>query len=218
MIDLQEITLNRGGKRVLDRFNLKIEPQERLVISGASGSGKSTLLRLMAGLLVPDCGEIWIQGRLATHHQQRLIPPHQRDMNMVFQDLALWTHLDVGRNITFALEIQGVEPNHMRFKRDRILEMVGLRGYANRSIDTLSGGEQQRVALARALVSEPKILLMDEPLSHLDRPNRERLSQEIITLQEHLGFTLVYVTHDAYEMEHIATRMVGLLNGSMPLN
>ncbi len=210
VIELKSISLKRLEKRLFDRFSLTVASGERLVLVGASGVGKSTLLRLIAGLMVPDRGEIYIDGVLVTKDQELLIEPHKRMLNMVFQDLALWSHLSVAKNIAFALEIAKYPKEEILRRVKNTLAMVGLEGYEDRAIDTLSGGEQQRVALARALVSEPKILLMDEPLSHLDRSHRERLIQEIIILQEQLGFTLIYVTHDAHEIEKVATRLVTL--------
>jgi len=206
MIRLKEITLLRDQRKIFENLNLVVHPQERLVIVGASGSGKSTLLRLIAGLIVPDGGEIILDNRIATCGDQILIPPHRRGVNMLFQDLALWSHLDVAGNIAFGLQIQRQHPTTITQKVTAMLQRVGLAGYERRTIETLSGGEQQRVALARALVTSPKILLMDEPLSGLDSRLNEQLCQEIIQLQERLGFTLLYVTHSHQEAEQIATR------------
>ena len=208
MIELKNISLERNGKKIFDNFNLNVQPKERLVIVGASGVGKSTLLRLIAGLDVPDEGVICIEAQRVTQNHQILVEPHQRGVNMVFQDLALWRHLSVEGNIAFGLKVQKKPKAKIRQEVNDMLRLVGLEGYEHRAIESLSGGEQQRVALARALVTWPKILLMDEPLSSLDTPRREALNQEIVALHELLGFTLIYVTHAHHEVERIATRVL----------
>jgi len=210
MIQCKNITLQQGEKTIFKDFSLEVKAKERLVIVGASGAGKSTLLRLIAGFITPDKGEIYIDTQLTTQDNTILIPPNKRDISMIFQDLALWPHLDVEGNIAFGLKIQKVSKLERQEKVKEILKMVGLEGYEKRKIETLSGGEQQRVALARALVLSPKIILMDEPLSSLDATRNKQLRQHIITLQEHLGFTLVYVTHNKEEAKEVATRLLEL--------
>ena len=210
MIELNNITLSRDKKFILKDFNLHIEPQERLVIVGKSGSGKTTILRLIAGLEAPDKGEIIISNKLATKDSHILTPPFKRETNMLFQDLALWPHLNVEKNIEFGLKIQKVPQKQRQEKIKEILDLIDLNHYEKRSIDTLSGGEQQRVAIARALVLSPKILLMDEPLSSLDQTNNKILRKEIIKLQEKFKFTLVYISHNLEEAEEIATKLLEL--------
>ncbi len=210
MIELKNITLERNGKLIFDHLNLKIHPKERLVIVGASGSGKTTILRLIAGLELPDSGRVLIEGRVVTQDKKIVVEPHQRGVNMVFQDLALWSHLSVEGNIVFGLKVQKMEREKIAQKVKTLLRLVNLEGYENRKIEELSGGEQQRIALARALATEPKILLMDEPLSSLDSDLNRILRAEIVRLQEILGFTLVYVTHNLEEVESMATRRVAL--------
>ena len=213
MIELKEIYLKRNKRAIFNGFNLKVQPKERLVIVGESGSGKSTLLRLIAGLERPDSGDIYIRitsNKLVTKDREILIEPYERGVNMVFQDLALWTHLNVEGNIAFGLKVKGFSKEKITKKVDEMLFLVGLEGYKKRAIETLSGGEQQRIALARALATNPKVLLMDEPLSSLDSKRKSVLSQKIVELQELLGFTLLYVTHSQIEAEYIATRVVEL--------
>jgi len=210
MIQCKNITLQQGEKTIFKDFSLEVKAKERLVVVGDSGAGKSTLLRLIAGFITPDKGEIVIDSQLATQDKNILIPPNKRDISMIFQDLALWPHMDVQGNIAFGLKIQKVSKPKRQEKVKEMLNMVGLEGYEQRSIETLSGGEQQRVALARALALSPKIILMDEPLSSLDTTRNKQLRQHIVTLQERLGFTLVYVTHNEEEAKEIATKMLYL--------
>ncbi|RUM70919.1 MAG: iron ABC transporter ATP-binding protein [Sulfurovum sp.] len=208
MIEFNAITLIQNKHIVFNHFNLNIFPKERLVILGASGSGKTTLLRLIAGFIAPSSGDIKIDKHLATHNHHICIPPEQREVGMLFQDLALWPHLNVQGNIEFALIMQKKTKEQRKLKVKEMLQLVGLQGYEKRSIDTLSGGQKQRIALARALATSPKILLMDEPLSSLDTALNETLRKEIVRLQEKMGFTLVYVTHNPKEAKEIATRQI----------
>jgi len=210
MIELKDITLIRDNRFIFEAFNLTISNKERLVIMGESGSGKSTLLRLIAGFITPSHGEITINNKSVTHNTRIEVEPHQRDIGMIFQDLALWPHLSVSGNIAFGLKIQKTSKSEQKHKVTEMLHLVGLDGYEDRVIDSLSGGEQQRVALARALVLSPKILLMDEPLSSLDIKRNKILRQEIVRLQEKLGFTLVYVTHNQEEAQAIGTNILNL--------
>jgi ABC-type sugar transport system ATPase subunit len=210
MIELKDITLIRDNRFIFEAFNLTISNKERLVIMGESGSGKSTLLRLIAGFITPSHGEITINNKSVTYNTRIEVEPHQRDIGMIFQDLALWPHLSVSGNIAFGLKIQKTSKSEQKHKVTEMLHLVGLDGYEDRVIDSLSGGEQQRVALARALVLSPKILLMDEPLSSLDIKRNKILRQEIVRLQEKLGFTLVYVTHNQEEAQAIGTNILNL--------
>ncbi len=199
MISIQSLTLRQNNKTIFKDFNLHIKAKERLVIQAESGRGKTTLLRLIAGLSVPNSGEIYIDGKLVTKDKNILIAPYKRKISMVFQDLALWSHMNVADNISYAHRINGVSKTKQKEISQTMLKLVGLEGYELRSIDTLSGGESQRIALARALATEPKIVLMDEPLSSLDSKRNALLRKEIIRLQEELGFTLLYVTHNEVE-------------------
>ena len=214
MITLENITLIYGGREVLKDFSLHIPPGQRLVILGASGSGKTTLLRLIAGFVAPVKGKITIDGTIVAKEGKILIPPHKRAIGMVFQDLALWPHMNVEENIAFGLKVHKVPRTTRKEKVREMLRLVGLEGYEKRRIDQLSGGQQQRVALARALALSPKVLLMDEPLSSLDPELNRRLRKEIVRLHEALGFTLVYVTHSEEEAEETGERKI-VLKGSV---
>jgi len=205
MIKCKNITLTQGKKRVFKDFSLEVKTKERLVIVGESGAGKSTLLRVIAGFIAPERGEIYLNNQLVTKDKTILIPPNKREISMIFQDLALWSHLDVEGNIAFGLKIKKIPKQERQKIVKEMLEMVGLEGYEKRKIEKLSGGEQQRVALARALALSPKIVLMDEPLSSLDSKRNKQLRKHIVTLQKQLGFTLVYVTHNEDEVKDIAT-------------
>ena len=210
MVELRDLTVAYEGKEILKGFNLKIAAGERLVILGRSGSGKTTVLRLIAGFAAPQSGKILLDGKIVAEAGRIVVPPHRRQIGMVFQDLALWPHMNVGENIAFGLKLRKIPRKERRRKVEEMLRLVGLEGYAKRRIDQLSGGQQQRVALARALALSPKILLMDEPLSSLDPELNRRLRKEIVRLHEMFGFTLVYVTHNGEEAEEIGQRSVML--------
>ena len=207
MIELKNISLTYKNNIIIKNLNLHIEKGERLVILGASGSGKTTLLRLIAGFIAPTFGEIEIDNKIVSKDKEILVPPHLRGIGMVFQDLALWPHMNVKENISFGLKINKTPKKEIEKKVKEMLSLVGLDRFENKKIEELSGGEQQRVALARALIVLPKILLMDEPLSSLNRELNIQLSKEIVTLQEKFGFTLVYVTHNEDEAKKIASRI-----------
>jgi ABC-type Fe3+/spermidine/putrescine transport system ATPase subunit len=210
LIELKNISLTYKNNIIIKNLNLHIEKGERLVILGASGSGKTTLLRLIAGFTAPTFGEIEIDNKIVSKDKEILVPPHLRGIGMVFQDLALWPHMNVKENISFGLKINKTSKKEIEKKVKEMLSLVGLDRFENKKIDELSGGEQQRVALARSLIVLPKILLMDEPLSSLNRELNIKLSKEILTLQEKFGFTLVYVTHNEDEAKKIASKMIYL--------
>lgn len=212
MIEIKELSFSYEEKSVLQNITLFVKAGERLVLLGSSGSGKSTLLRLIAGFIAPTSGEIVIEQKVVSKDRKILTPPYKRGISMVFQDLALWNHMNVAQNIAFPLKMQKVPQKEQMQRVSEFLEIVSLKGYEQRSIDELSGGEQQRVALARALVNAPKILLMDEPLSSLDEELNVHLRKEIISLQKRLGFTLVYVTHNKEEAAAIAHKIVKIEN------
>ena len=208
MIEIDEVDVEFKEKLLCKGCSLRIAKGERQVILGASGSGKTTLLRLIAGFEVPSRGRVLIDGEVVSASGKIYVAPEERGVGMVFQELALWPHMSVGENIAFGLKMQGIAKKICTTKVAQMLALMGLEGYEKRSVSALSGGEKQRVALARALVVSPKILLMDEPLSSLDEMLNIRLRQEIVHLQEKLGFTLVYVTHNKDEAEAIATQIV----------
>jgi len=213
IVDINSASKFYNGTKALDNISFEIDEGERIVILGPSGCGKTTILRLIAGFIAPDTGSISIAGELVSRDGRIIKPPEKRNLGMVFQDLALWPHLSVKGNIEFGLKARGL-PKTERDRRIReVLDLVGMAGYADRKPAELSGGQQQRVALTRALVLEPKVLLMDEPLSSLDLELNVRLRKEIIGLQEKLGFTMAYVTHDQDEAFDIATRVVSMKQG-----
>ncbi|MCX8195806.1 MAG: ABC transporter ATP-binding protein [Acidilobaceae archaeon] len=180
------------------------------VVLGPSGCGKTTLLKIIAGLVEPDEGKVLFDGKDYTR-----VPPEKRGIGMVFQDLALFPHMSVYDNVAFGLRVRGVKEEEVRSRVREALELVGLDPtmYASRKIEELSGGEQQRVALARSLVIEPNVLLLDEPMAHLDYKIKQRLLGEIRRLQRLLGITTVYVTHDQAEAMSIADEVVVMSNG-----
>jgi len=187
----------RFGKREsVRRVSFEVAAGGTLGIVGPSGCGKTTLLRLIAGLEVPDEGEIWLDGRLASSARRLLVAPAHRNIGFVFQDLALWPHLTVAGNLLFVLESRAWPEKTREARIEELLERVSLADRADEYPGRLSGGEQQRVALARAVISEPDLLLLDEPLASLDPDLRARLRQEITSIQSQIGVTMVYVTHD----------------------
>ncbi|MBF0479032.1 MAG: ABC transporter ATP-binding protein [Candidatus Omnitrophica bacterium] len=214
MIELNNITKKFNNVIALQNVSLKINEQERLVILGHSGSGKTTLLKIMAGLCVPDQGEVKIDGQTA-NNPHLIIPPHKRGIGMVFQDLALWPHMNVAQNISFGLEKIIINQPERQKEVENILDLVQLRKKQYVYPSHLSGGQQQRVALARALIRKPRILLMDEPLSHLDPELKDNLIQLIKDLLQKFKMTLVYVTHDTGIERELANRTIRLRDGQI---
>ncbi|HEM45473.1 MAG TPA: ABC transporter ATP-binding protein, partial [Alphaproteobacteria bacterium] len=194
--------------QVLKDIDLKIEPGEFFAFLGPSGSGKSTLLRLIAGFGPPPSGRVLIGSDDVTH-----LPPWKRNVGMVFQNYALWPHMTVRRNVAFGLEERRLPAKEIRARVDAALELVGLEELADRRPSQLSGGQQQRVAIARTIVVEPRVLLLDEPLSNLDANLRIRMRRDIRELQRRLGITTIFVTHDQEEANTIADRMAVLNDG-----
>ncbi len=189
-------------------FDLDVAGGEFISLLGPSGCGKTTTLNCVAGLLDPDAGSIELDGRDVTAH-----PPERRGFGMVFQNYALFPHLTIARNVSFGLEVRGVARAEIDRRVDRALELVQLAGLAKRYPSQLSGGQQQRVALARAIVTEPPLILMDEPLSNLDAKLRLELRHEIRRLHQSLGLTTLYVTHDQEEALSLADRVVLMRDG-----
>lgn len=190
-----------GNRLAVNHISFEVAGGGTLGILGPSGCGKTTILRLIAGLESPDAGNIWLGGRLASTPRRVLAPPAQRNIGFVFQDLALWPHMTVAGNLLFVLESRRWPAQTREARVREILKIVGLEGRERDYPGYLSGGEQQRVALARALVSQPDLLLLDEPLSSLDRERRESLRREIAAIPKALGMTLIYVTHDREDVE-----------------
>jgi iron(III) transport system ATP-binding protein len=207
-LEARHISLSYGTTEVLKDVNIRIEPGEFFALLGPSGSGKSTLLRLIAGFNQHQRGELLIDGKDITG-----TPPHLRNVGMVFQNYALWPHMTVWDNVAFGL-VERKEPREsLRRKVGAALELVGLSQYADRRPSQLSGGQQQRVALARTVVIEPKLLLLDEPLSNLDKNLRVQMREELKNLQRTLGLTTIFVTHDQEEAMTTADRMAVLDKG-----
>jgi iron(III) transport system ATP-binding protein len=198
--------------------SFEIEPGMRAAFFGPSGSGKTTVLRLAAGFVAPDHGSIRINDQVVSADGRIFVEPEDRGISMVFQDLALWPHMTVRRNIAFPLKARGTSGKETDSRVIEMLRIVQLRDKIDRKPSELSGGEKQRVALARALVTRPKILLMDEPLSSLDFELNAQLRKEILRLQEEFQFTLVYVSHNREEVLSIAQQIFLIRDGSIFLN
>lgn len=207
---LEDLTKRFDGTTAVDQLSLSIEPGEMLALLGPSGSGKTTTLRLLAGFEVPDGGRVWVEREDVT-----AVEPVARRFGMVFQHYALFPHLDVRENVAFGLESLGVRGNELDRRIARALELVDLTGFERRRISQLSGGQQQRVALARALAPEPRVLLLDEPLSNLDPALRERTRREIRDLIRRVGITTVFVTHEQEEAFDLGDRVAVLRAGRL---
>lgn len=214
-IEYDSVSKHYAGISAVAGFSLTVEKGERIVILGPSGCGKTTLLRLTAGFLAPDEGSISINGEMVAAGSKIIKGPDERNIGMVFQDLALWPHFSVKGNIEFGLKANGVPRAERQKAVSEVLDMMQMEEYADYKPAALSGGQQQRVALARALVLKPKTLLMDEPLSSLDVDIGARLRAEIVKLQESLRFTLLYVTHDREAAYDIATRIIVMGRGEI---
>ena len=218
-IELRAVSKAFAGRPVVEGVSLAFGRGERVVLLGPSGCGKTTLLRLIAGLEIPDAGEIAIDGRRVAVAGRNLIEPEQRHIGMVFQDLALWPHMTVAQHLEFALRYARCGESASRPTRIReVLEMVRLADRAQARPGDLSGGQQQRVALALALVAGPSTVLMDEPLSSLDPELASHLRREILGLHAQLGFTLVFVTHSPEEATHIGSRVISMRLGRVAPN
>ena len=205
---IEELNLSFGDTHVLKGVDLTIKAGEFFAFLGPSGSGKSTLLRAVAGFGPTPSGRILVDGQDVAGR-----PPWKRDVGMVFQSYALWPHMTVRKNVAFGLEERKVSAAEIRSRVDAALEMVGLLDLAERRPAQLSGGQQQRVALARTIVIEPKVLLLDEPLSNLDANLRVQMRRDIRELQQKLNLTTIFVTHDQEEANTIADRMAVLDQG-----
>ena len=207
-VECRSVRLAYGSTAVLKDVSLDIQPGEFFALLGPSGSGKSTLLRLIAGFNRLQRGEVLVDGRDVSP-----LPPWQRNIGMVFQNYALWPHMTVWDNVAFGLVERKADKATIKAKAGAALELVGLSGYAERRPNQLSGGQQQRVALARTIVIEPQVLLLDEPLSNLDKTLRVQMRQELLAMQRRLGLTTIFVTHDQEEAMTTADRMAVLDQG-----
>jgi iron(III) transport system ATP-binding protein len=207
-VDIRNVDLSYGANHVLKGINLHIRPGEFFAFLGPSGCGKTTLLRLIAGFNQADGGEVLVGGRDVSH-----LPPWKRDVGMVFQSYALWPHMTVKRNVAFGLEERKVARAEIDRRVAAALELVGLAHLADRRPSQLSGGQQQRVAVARTIAIEPKVLLLDEPLSNLDAKMRVQVRRELRDLQQRLGLTTIFVTHDQEEANTICDRIAVMNDG-----
>jgi ABC-type sugar transport system ATPase subunit len=207
-ITIKNLSKHFGKVVALDNVSLVIEPETFVTLLGPSGCGKTTLLRCVAGLEDPDGGEIYIGNKLVFSYDQGIsLPPGQRELGLVFQNYALWPHMKVDKNITFALEIQKMPKAEMEKRVKESLKEVQMEGYEDRYPREMSGGQQQRIALARMLAYRPKVFLMDEPLSNLDARLRMDMRAELKRLHHISGATTIYVTHDQVEALTMSTNI-----------
>ncbi len=210
LIDLRNLTVSYGDNVVLDNLNLYINEKEFITLLGPSGCGKTTTLRAIAGFLKPDSGDVIFEGKRIND-----VPAHKRKVNTIFQRYALFSHLNVYENIAFGPRLQKKSKDEIRKTVASMLELVNLKGFEKREIDSLSGGQQQRVAIARALANNPHVLLLDEPLGALDLKLRKDMQRELKTIQKELGITFIYVTHDQEEALSMSDRVVVMDKGKI---
>ena len=210
---LESVAFEYGGTPVLSGLDLSIADGEIVVLLGPSGSGKSTILRLLLGLAAPARGRIAIGGREVSTPRAIIVPPEERELAVVFQDLALWPHLSVRGNLAFGLDARGVAPKLRDERIDAMLARLGLADKAQRRPGELSGGERQRAAIARALVLEPRAVLLDEPLANLDAPLKRQLLALFRGVFDERDTTVLYVTHDVREAAVLADRIAVLDRG-----
>ena len=208
LIRLQDLVMEFDGERILDGINLYINDKEFLTLLGPSGCGKTTTLRIIGGFLNPTAGTVLFDGKKIND-----MPAYERQINTVFQRYALFPHLNVYDNIAFGLKVAKLPKNEIHARVQEMLQVVGLQGFENRNIDNLSGGQQQRVAIARALVNRPKVLLLDEPLAALDLRLRKDMQNELKRIQQVMGITFVYVTHDQEEALSMSDTVVVMDKG-----
>ena len=208
LIELQGITKIYDDNTVLDNIDLYIRKREFITLLGPSGCGKTTTLRIIAGFEYPTSGKVLFDGRDVSG-----VPPYKREVNTVFQKYALFPHMNVEDNIAFGLTLKKTPTDEIKRRVDEMLNMIDLPGYNKRKVDSLSGGQQQRIAIARALVNRPKVLLLDEPLGALDLKMRKEMQLELKSMQQQLGITFVYVTHDQEEALTMSDTIVVMAQG-----
>ncbi|SDX50267.1 iron(III) transport system ATP-binding protein [Arthrobacter sp. cf158] len=215
---LKKDFVRSGGMRVpaVDDVTLEVHSGEIVVLLGPSGCGKSTLLRCIAGLETPDTGTIRISGETVFAGSSGLVvPPERRDINMMFQSYALWPHMTLEDNVSYPLRVAGVKAASARKRAEEYLDLVGLAGLGRQHPSNISGGQQQRAALARTLISEPAVVLFDEPLSNVDAKVRIQLRSELARIHRELGFAAVYVTHDQVEAMGVGTSIAVMRGGKI---
>jgi len=210
LIDLKGISKEYDGVKVLKNINLYIRRKEFVTLLGPSGCGKTTTLRIIGGFETASEGTLLFEGKDIGH-----LPPYKRRVNTVFQKYALFPHLNVFDNIAFGLKLKKVPKAEIARKVEQMLELVNLKGYGKRHVDALSGGQQQRVAIARSLVNEPEVLLLDEPLGALDLKLRKEMQLELKAMQQRLGITFIYVTHDQEEALTMSDTVVVMKDGTI---
>lgn len=210
IINLVNINKSYDEDLILKDFNLTIQKNEFLTLLGPSGCGKTTTLRLIGGFESPDSGQIIFDGKDITND-----PPYEREINTVFQKYSLFSHLNVFDNIAFGLKIKKMPKDEIELKVKEMLEVVNLKNFEKRKVESLSGGQQQRVAIARALVNEPEVLLLDEPLGALDLKLRQGMQIELKRIQQSVGITFIYVTHDQEEALTMSDTIVVLKDGKI---
>jgi spermidine/putrescine ABC transporter ATP-binding subunit len=210
LISIREVSKHFGPVVAVDRISVDIEGGEFFSLLGASGCGKTTLLRMIAGFESPTKGEIYIDGIPMSQ-----VPPHRRPTNMVFQNYAIFPHLNVHKNLAYGLRFDKIDKAQMDRRIAEALEMVKLSGFGERRSNELSGGQRQRVALARALIKRPKVLLLDEPLGALDKKLREEMQLELRVLQQTVGITFIFVTHDQEEALTLSDRIAVMSQGQV---
>ena len=210
LIELKGISKSYDGEKVIDSMNLYIRDGEFMTFLGPSGCGKTTTLRIIGGFETADEGQLYFDGVEISD-----VPAHKRQVNTVFQKYALFPHLNVYENIAFPLRLKKLKEEEIKTRVTEMLAMVALSGFENKSVSTLSGGQQQRVAIARALVSHPRVLLLDEPLGALDLKLRKDMQNELKTIQQAIGITFIYVTHDQEEALSMSDTVVVMADGEI---
>ena len=210
LIRLANCCMTFDDELVLDNINLNINDKEFLTLLGPSGCGKTTTLRIIGGFQTPTSGDVFFDGV-----RINAVPPHKRQINTVFQKYALFPNMDVFENIAFGLRISKTPPAEIERRVAEMLEVVSLRGFEHRKVNALSGGQQQRVAIARALVNQPKVLLLDEPLGALDLRLRKDMQNELKRIQQQMGITFIYVTHDQEEALTMSDTVVVMDKGQI---
>ena len=210
VVDLKNISKQYDGETVLHDINLYIRDKEFVTLLGPSGCGKTTTLRIIGGFETPDEGKVLFEGKEIND-----LPPNKRHINTVFQKYALFPHLNVYENIAFPLRLKKLPEDEIKEKVTEMLKMVALSGFENKSVSTMSGGQQQRVAIARALISHPRVLLLDEPLGALDLKLRKDMQVELKNIQQSIGITFIYVTHDQEEALSMSDTIVVMADGEI---